>query len=712
MIDLMADHGELRRRLEAYAEARLTPGPGRHQPDARARPGRRPSPVRPRPRRCVPRPGRRPGRRRRVDAAALAARRRVAHDRDAAATVLLAAAPGRRQRCPASPWPPSPAAALYERPRLGRDADAAERPARARRRRARAPRRRGSPRSRPRPRAATRRPPQAALAAYAAHRRRGGGRGGRLATPSPWLTLEAGVDHNIERPERPGRDACPTAAQRRRSSAALAAGHRPQQRTPSTAIDDRHRADDGGGNGDGRTRTAPAATAAARRDARSPGATTPDGDADAQADQGAQADRDAQADATPTRHAEPTPEPTPGRRPARRRGRRRTRPDRRRPGGGAGGQDGGSERGPRAPTPPAGRLTPDPVGYAADDDGRRDPRLRLDVLGAGPAYTDRPGRDRRRLPRARPARSSILLDLGQGSFPRLVAHLEPSDARGRGHQPPPSRPLHRPRPAAPLPALGVPPGPTRPGHRPGRPGATGWTPSTASPDFTAAALDVEPVSMPAPTIVGDAAPRRATASPTRRAATAIACRARRGRTGAGPRVLRRLRPRRGPRRPGPAGRHAPHRGLVRARTGHARRAAPRRAGGRRAGRPDRRRRRPADPPPDGLRPGRDGRLRPGAATTVRSASSSPARPRRGRRWPTDAPTRDGPGPRHEDRSAPSRARSGRGSLSGTATGRDRVERNASRTAMRSARVSGTPMGRRLRRRDGPVDRPPWTTDRT
>ena len=52
--------------------------------------------------------------------------------------------------------------------------------------------------------------------------------------------------------------------------------------------------------------------------------------------------------------------------------------------------------------------------------------MELTVLGAGPAYTNRPGATGAAyLVRSGP--SAILLDLGQGSFPRLIAELEPSN---------------------------------------------------------------------------------------------------------------------------------------------------------------------------------------------------------------------------------------------------------------------------------------------
>lgn len=51
--------------------------------------------------------------------------------------------------------------------------------------------------------------------------------------------------------------------------------------------------------------------------------------------------------------------------------------------------------------------------------------LHLDVLGAGPAYTDRPDASGAAY-LIRQGPTSLLLDLGQGSFPRLAGALEPS----------------------------------------------------------------------------------------------------------------------------------------------------------------------------------------------------------------------------------------------------------------------------------------------
>ena len=52
--------------------------------------------------------------------------------------------------------------------------------------------------------------------------------------------------------------------------------------------------------------------------------------------------------------------------------------------------------------------------------------LRLSVLGAGPAYTDRPGATGAAYLVSLGA-TRVLLDLGQGSFPRIFEHLRPED---------------------------------------------------------------------------------------------------------------------------------------------------------------------------------------------------------------------------------------------------------------------------------------------
>ena len=52
--------------------------------------------------------------------------------------------------------------------------------------------------------------------------------------------------------------------------------------------------------------------------------------------------------------------------------------------------------------------------------------LRLDIVGAGPAYTDRPGATGAAY-LVRHGATAVLLDLGQGSFPRLAGLLDPGD---------------------------------------------------------------------------------------------------------------------------------------------------------------------------------------------------------------------------------------------------------------------------------------------
>ena len=55
--------------------------------------------------------------------------------------------------------------------------------------------------------------------------------------------------------------------------------------------------------------------------------------------------------------------------------------------------------------------------------------MELTVLGAGPAYTDRPGSTGAAY-LIRHGDAAILLDLGQGSFPALAGALEPSGLLG------------------------------------------------------------------------------------------------------------------------------------------------------------------------------------------------------------------------------------------------------------------------------------------
>ena len=54
-----------------------------------------------------------------------------------------------------------------------------------------------------------------------------------------------------------------------------------------------------------------------------------------------------------------------------------------------------------------------------------EPSLELTVIGAGPAWSDRPGSSGASY-LVRGGSTAILLDLGQGSFPRLIGAIEPS----------------------------------------------------------------------------------------------------------------------------------------------------------------------------------------------------------------------------------------------------------------------------------------------
>lgn len=72
-----------------------------------------------------------------------------------------------------------------------------------------------------------------------------------------------------------------------------------------------------------------------------------------------------------------------------------------------------------------GRLSRSPSRYASGVSSERGSRdLRLDVVGAGPAYTDRLGATGAAY-LVRSGSTAVLLDLGQGSFPRLAGLLDP-----------------------------------------------------------------------------------------------------------------------------------------------------------------------------------------------------------------------------------------------------------------------------------------------
>src|SRR4029453_13828731 len=81
----------------------------------------------------------------------------------------------------------------------------------------------------------------------------------------------------------------------------------------------------------------------------------------------------------------------------------------------------------RTRRPPAGRTTepPDTSALPAPDLSSASAPVSLLVLGAGPAYTDRIGATGAAY-LVRAGGKTLLLDLGQGSFPRLAAALDPS----------------------------------------------------------------------------------------------------------------------------------------------------------------------------------------------------------------------------------------------------------------------------------------------
>ena len=116
----------------------------------------------------------------------------------------------------------------------------------------------------------------------------------------------------------------------------------------------------------------------------------------------------------------------------------------------------------------------------------------LSVIGAGPAYTDRPGATGASY-LVRADGSSLLLDLGQGSFARLAGLVDPAtlDAVVISHLHPdhfidlvPLRHYLR---------WERPPSPGQ-GHRSGRAGRRGSTPSTTTRASAPSSLDIEPLA--------------------------------------------------------------------------------------------------------------------------------------------------------------------------------------------------------------------------
>ena len=244
--------------------------------------------------------------------------------------------------------------------------------------------------------------------------------------------------------------------------------------------------------------------------------------------------------------------------------------------------------------------------------------MHLDVIGAGPAYTDRPGRHRRgvsaarrcdeRAPRPRP-----------GIVPAAGGHARSG------------RPSTRSSSATSIPTTSSTSSPLRHYLRWEKPrrrvrviGPAGLDDRLDAlhdePGFSAASLDIEPLSEGTFTVGGfeiEAARVTHTRSELRvpcvHAASSSSPASSTRATAVGPRTSM----------PDPARRHAAVRGLVRSRAGRARRRStstgPRSA----TWRPRARRARAADPSPDGLRPRRHGRQRACALRWARG----PGRPR-------------------------------------------------------------------------------------
>ena len=199
----------------------------------------------------------------------------------------------------------------------------------------------------------------------------------------------------------------------------------------------------------------------------------------------------------------------------------------------------------------------------------------LSVIGAGPAYTDRPGATGASY-LLRADGSSLLLDLGQGSFARLAGLVDPADldAVVISHLHPDHFidlvPLRHYLRYERSPRAG-------PGRRPGRAGRTARRPARRA--RASAPSPSTSRRWPRGRSPSDRSGRGRAGDPHGRELRLPRLARRPTRTGR-PRLLGRLRPRRGPRCPRATGRHAAVRGLVRAGSGPAGRAAPRWPGGR------------------------------------------------------------------------------------------------------------------------------------
>ena len=203
--------------------------------------------------------------------------------------------------------------------------------------------------------------------------------------------------------------------------------------------------------------------------------------------------------------------------------------------------------------------------------------MHLDVIGAGPAYTDRPGATGASY-LVRLGGASVLLDLGQGSFAETGGHLDPAtlDAVVISH-------LH-PDHFIDLVALRHYLRWEKPRRRVRVIGPVGLDARLDAlhdePGFSAASLDVEALTEGTLRVgafeIQAARVTHTSSSFGFRVSPDGADAERRPR----PCLFGRLRACRGPRRPGPPRRHAAVRGLLRAWPGRARCRAPRRPGGR------------------------------------------------------------------------------------------------------------------------------------
>ena len=243
--------------------------------------------------------------------------------------------------------------------------------------------------------------------------------------------------------------------------------------------------------------------------------------------------------------------------------------------------------------------------------------IELTVLGAGPAYTSRPGAVGASY-LLRSGATAIVARPGAGGIHQPGRDDRAELAAGGRGQPSPPGSFHRPRPAAALPAVGL--QPAAPGRRPRacRTRPTGSMRSTTRSGSRRRRSTSADLGGSGSRAVGPFNVEARLVAPYRRELWVP----RHGRRRIGPGLLGRLWRRRRPARAHPPRRHSAGRSVVRDRRGGGRLGAPQRGGrrpgccGRRSG-PD-----PPDPRADELRPGRDGGGRPGAGRGRRQRGRS------------------------------------------------------------------------------------------